>query len=244
VKLRFCRPFRWISACTARAGEAGTAPPHSQNSGWKEKSAERNKTGKEDGDVSNCNCNFRRCGFLTALTHLKNGKNRGRDRLFLPTNSRSTTTAWDWSSRTRKGWLNFSTRPENFTQTPSCRLTRLFVSGDRVITEWTLQCNLHGALLRSLLTNASSLAARSLDRAHRQRKRLPIGRTIYDGLTSRRTALAFLFHRMGADCETLASSDAALSLFRPFAVRGVVPRACCFSAGFHSPSISPSLSNR
>jgi hypothetical protein len=71
----------------------------------------------------------------------------------------------------------------------------IFVSGDRVITEWTSsQCN--EALLRRSLTNVSGFGARGLHRADRQwesRRLVGLLRRTYLPTLS----LGFIFHGMG-----------------------------------------------
>jgi hypothetical protein len=51
----------------------------------------------------------------------------------------------------------------------------IFVSGDHVITEWTLQAYLDGAFLRRARAKASSLAAGELHRSDRQRQDYRLG---------------------------------------------------------------------
>ena len=78
----------------------------------------------------------------------------------------------------------------------SLRTDTIFVSGDHVITEWTLETTLmetfYGGLSRKVPV---SLRGASIVRVHDGK--ITDWSDYYDGLTSRRTALASYFHRMG-----------------------------------------------
>ena len=128
---------------------------------------------------------------LTALTHLKNGKIEAAVACFADEftfNDRGI--GLQFKDKERLAEFFHKTRelyPDSFLQTDA-----IFVSGDRVITEWTLQFTLtepfygpHSRKVPVLLHGASIV-------------RIDDGKITdwsdyYDGLTSRRTALASYF---------------------------------------------------
>jgi steroid delta-isomerase-like uncharacterized protein len=128
---------------------------------------------------------------LTALTHLENGKIEAAVACFADEFTfNDHGIGLEFKDKERLAEFFHKTRelyPDSFLQTDA-----IFVSDDRVITEWTLQFTLtepfygpHSRKLRVLLRGASIVRT-----AHGKIKNWA---DYYDGLTSRRTALASYF---------------------------------------------------
>jgi steroid delta-isomerase-like uncharacterized protein len=128
---------------------------------------------------------------LTALTYLKNGKVEDAVACFA---DEFTFTdhgiAVEFKDKERLAEFFYKTRelyPDSFLQTDT-----IFVSGDRVITEWTLAATLtepfYGGLSRKVRI---SLPGASIVRT--ENGAISDWTDYYDGLSSRRTALASYF---------------------------------------------------
>jgi steroid delta-isomerase-like uncharacterized protein len=128
---------------------------------------------------------------LTALMHLKNGKIEAAVACFadhFTFNDHGI--GLEFKDKERLAEFFHKTRelyPDSFLQTEA-----IFVSGDRMITEWTLQFTLtepfygpHSRKLRVSLRGASIVRTAN--------GRITNWADYYDGLTSRRTALASYF---------------------------------------------------
>jgi len=128
---------------------------------------------------------------LTALTHLENGKIEAAVACFADEFTfNDHGLGLEFKDKKRLAEFFHKTRelyPDSFLQTDA-----IFVSGDRVITEWTLQFTLtepfygpHSRKLRASLRGASIVRTAN--------GKITNWADYYDGLTSRRTALASYF---------------------------------------------------
>src|SRR5260370_31645769 len=132
---------------------------------------------------------------LTVLTHLRNGQiDDAIARFAEEFRFKDHGIGLEFKDKERLTEFFQKTRelyPDSLLQTDT-----IFVSGDHMITEWTLQATLTEPFLRRTLTKGSSLAARDLHRSDRQRQDYRLGRLL------RRTdlqadSLGFVFHGMG-----------------------------------------------
>jgi len=128
---------------------------------------------------------------LTELTHLTNGKIEAAVACFADEFTfNDHGIGLEFNDKERLAEFFHKTRelyPDSFLQTDA-----IFVSGDRVITEWTLQFTLtepfygpHSRKLRVSLRGASIVRTAN--------RKITNWADYYDGLTSRRTALASYF---------------------------------------------------
>jgi hypothetical protein len=120
-------------------------------------------------------------------------------------------TALDWSLGKKNVWRNFQKTRERYPDS-SLQTDRILVSGDYVITEWTLRYKLtepfYGGLSRKV---PISLHGASIVRI--ENGKITDWADYYDGLTSRRTALgAHEIYHGGKTKQIRAGLEVVLSL--------------------------------
>jgi steroid delta-isomerase-like uncharacterized protein len=128
---------------------------------------------------------------LTVLTHLKNGKIEDAIARFADEfRFKDHGIGLEFNGKDRLAEFFHKTRelyPDSFLQTDT-----MFVSGDHVITEWTLQAVLtepfYGGLTRKVKVSLQGVSIVRTDNG-----KITDWADYYDGLTSRRTALASYF---------------------------------------------------
>jgi steroid delta-isomerase-like uncharacterized protein len=128
---------------------------------------------------------------LSVLTHLKNGKIEDALAGFADEfNFKDHGIGLEFKEKERLAEFLHKTRelyPDSFLQTDA-----IFVSGDHVITEWTLQTTLivpfYGGLTRRV-----RVSLRGVSIVRTENGKITDWSDYYDGLTSRRTALASYF---------------------------------------------------
>ena len=128
---------------------------------------------------------------LTVLTHLKNGKIEDAIARFADEfRFKDHGIGLEFNAKDRLAEFFHKTRelyPDSFLQTDT-----MFVSGDHVITEWTLQAVLtepfYGGLTRKVKVSLQGVSIVRTDNG-----KITDWADYYDGLTSRRTALASYF---------------------------------------------------
>jgi steroid delta-isomerase-like uncharacterized protein len=128
---------------------------------------------------------------LTVLTHLKNGKIEDAIARFADEfRFKDHGIGLEFNGKDRLAEFFHKTRelyPDSFLQTDA-----MFVSGDHVITEWTVQAVLtepfYGGLTRKVKVSLQGVSIVRTDNG-----KITDWAEYYDGLTSRRTALASYF---------------------------------------------------